>query len=167
MKTALAFFIISFGVLQAHGQKQKIIFVCEHGAAKSVIATNYFNKLAAERGINYEAVCRATSPDSTLPPATRAGLKADNIPKNQRPRKLAVTDTVNVKCIILFTSLPQDYLTDIPTEDWSGTQNIDASYIQRREIAFKTFRGFRAKTFSISTTLFIVARYSPYHFTPC
>lgn len=28
-----------------------VMFVCEHGAAKSVIATAYFNKLAAERGL--------------------------------------------------------------------------------------------------------------------
>lgn len=27
----------------------RIVFVCEHGAAKSVIAAAYFNKLAAER----------------------------------------------------------------------------------------------------------------------
>ena len=28
-----------------------VIFVCEHGAAKSLIAAAYFNKLAAERGM--------------------------------------------------------------------------------------------------------------------
>jgi hypothetical protein len=27
-----------------------IVFVCEHGAAKSLVATAYFNKIAAERG---------------------------------------------------------------------------------------------------------------------
>lgn len=27
---------------------ETVVFVCEHGAAKSVIATAYFNKLAAE-----------------------------------------------------------------------------------------------------------------------
>jgi hypothetical protein len=29
---------------------ERVVLVCEHGAAKSVIATVYFNKLAAERG---------------------------------------------------------------------------------------------------------------------
>ena len=28
-----------------------VVFVCEQGAAKSVIATSYFNKLARERGL--------------------------------------------------------------------------------------------------------------------
>jgi arsenate reductase len=131
---AIVFFI---GAVQVYGQKQKVVFVCEHGAAKSVIATDYFNKLAAERGLNYEAVCRATVPDSTLTPATRAGLKADNIHQNKNPQKLALADTVNVKRIILFTPLPSNYHTGVPTEDWSGAQNIDASYSQRKEAIIK------------------------------
>jgi protein-tyrosine-phosphatase len=125
------------GVLQLHGQKQKVVFVCEHGAAKSVIAADYFNKLASERGLNYEAVCRATAPDSTLTSATRAGLKADNIQQNKNPQKLALADTVNVTQIILFTPLPNNYRTDIRIEDWSGTQNINASYSQRRDAIIK------------------------------
>ena len=38
-----------------------VIFVCGHGAAKSVIATAYFNKLSAERGLPYRATFRGTS----------------------------------------------------------------------------------------------------------
>ena len=37
-----------------------IVFVCEHGAAKSVIAAAYFNKIAAEHGLR-ERRSRATS----------------------------------------------------------------------------------------------------------
>jgi protein-tyrosine-phosphatase len=35
-----------------------VVFVCEHGAAKSVIATTYFNKIAAERGLRAHASVR-------------------------------------------------------------------------------------------------------------
>jgi hypothetical protein len=52
-------------------QTKRIVFVCEHGAAKSVIAAAYFNKLARERNLNYEAVCRGTFPDSTISVATK------------------------------------------------------------------------------------------------
>jgi arsenate reductase (thioredoxin) len=137
MKVALAIFILSMVALQTYGQKQKIVFVCEHGAAKSVIAANYFNKLAAERGLNYEAVCRATAPDSTLNPGTRAGLKSDNIPQNRNPQKLTLMDTVNVKRIIMFTPVPNDFKTAITTEDWSSTENIDGSYQQRKDAIVK------------------------------
>ena len=34
----------------------KIVFVCEHGAAKSVIAAKELEKLARERGISLQAV---------------------------------------------------------------------------------------------------------------
>jgi arsenate reductase (thioredoxin) len=137
MKTALFLTMFSLAVLYANGQKQKIVFVCEHGAAKSVIAADYFNKLAAERGLNYEAVCRATAPDSTLNPGTHAGLKADNIPQNLNPQKLALTDTVNAKRIIIFTPVPNNFKPTAPIEDWSGTQNVDGTYQQRRDAIIK------------------------------
>src|SRR5947209_1604347 len=56
-----------------------IVFVCEHGAAKSVIATAYFNKLAAERGLPFRATFRGTSPQDDLSVRAVEGLKADGI----------------------------------------------------------------------------------------
>src|SRR2546428_13798126 len=56
-----------------------IVFVCEHGAAKSVIATAYFNKLAAERGLPYRATFRGTSPQAELSERTVQALHADRI----------------------------------------------------------------------------------------
>src|SRR6185436_6176974 len=58
---------------------QTVVFVCEHGAAKSVIATAYFNKLAAERGLPYRATFRGTSPQEALSVRAVAGLKEDGI----------------------------------------------------------------------------------------
>ncbi|NOT62115.1 MAG: hypothetical protein HOP19_18030, partial [Acidobacteria bacterium] len=43
-----------------------ILFICEHGAAKSVIAAAHFDKLAKARGLKYRAVFRGTNPDPTL-----------------------------------------------------------------------------------------------------
>ena len=42
----LVFYLLLIDVTMA---QEKIIFVCQHGAAKSVIAASYFNKLAKER----------------------------------------------------------------------------------------------------------------------
>ena len=44
--------------MQAAAPRPAVIFVCEHGAAKSVVATAYFNKLASERGLPYRASFR-------------------------------------------------------------------------------------------------------------
>jgi hypothetical protein len=44
------------------GAPPVVIFVCEHGAAKSVIATAYFNKMAADRHLPYRAAFRGVNP---------------------------------------------------------------------------------------------------------
>ncbi|HEX7136360.1 MAG TPA: hypothetical protein VF219_00865 [Vicinamibacterales bacterium] len=56
-----------------------VVFVCEHGAAKSVIATAYFNELAAERDLPYRAAFRGTSPQDELSVRAVTGLKADGV----------------------------------------------------------------------------------------
>src|SRR3954447_841770 len=56
-----------------------VLFVCEHGAAKSVIATAYFNKLAAERGLPYRATFRGTTPQDNLSVRAVEGLTADGL----------------------------------------------------------------------------------------
>ena len=56
-----------------------VVFVCEHGAAKSLIATAYFNKLAAERGLAARATFRGVAPQDELSVRAVAGLKADGM----------------------------------------------------------------------------------------
>jgi protein-tyrosine-phosphatase len=55
----------------------QVVFVCEHGAAKSLIATAYFNKLAAERGLPVRATFRGVDPQDALSVRAVAGLKDD------------------------------------------------------------------------------------------
>ncbi len=68
LKTLLIFIAALFMPIASHGQETEgktagdktptILFICEHGAAKSVIAAAYFDKLAKERGLKYRAVFR-------------------------------------------------------------------------------------------------------------
>jgi protein-tyrosine-phosphatase len=59
--------------------RARIVFVCEHGAAKSVIAAAYFNKLAAERGLRDRATYRGVSPQPELSAAALKGLRDDGL----------------------------------------------------------------------------------------
>jgi len=70
-----------------------VIFVCEHGAAKSVVATAYFNKLAAERKLPFRATFRGTSLQDDLSGRAVEGLKADGVavPTGNRRRSLVRT----------------------------------------------------------------------------
>src|SRR5438552_4101363 len=54
-----------------------VLFICEHGAARSTIAAAYFNRLVKEKGLNYQAIFRGTNPDLALAPATQKGLLKD------------------------------------------------------------------------------------------
>jgi len=52
-----------------------VVFVCEHGAAKSVIAAAYFNKMAAERGLRARATYRGVNPQAELSADALNGLR--------------------------------------------------------------------------------------------
>ena len=77
MQTALVIVVLS--LLQSSARGPSVVFVCEHGAAKSVVATAYFNKLAQERGLPYRATFRGTDPQAELSTSTLKGLREDGI----------------------------------------------------------------------------------------
>src|SRR5262249_7518717 len=52
-----------------------VVFVCDHGSVKSLIAASYFNRAAQARGLAYRAVARGTAPESRVPPSVREGLR--------------------------------------------------------------------------------------------
>src|SRR5688572_23884618 len=65
----------------------EVVFVCEHGAAKSVVAAAYFNKLAVERGLAARATARGADPQADLSVSAVKGLKEDGIePSLAAPR---------------------------------------------------------------------------------
>jgi protein-tyrosine-phosphatase len=54
-----------------------VVFVCEHGNVKSLIAKEWFNRLAAERGLAVRAISRGLAPESPVPPGIARRLKDD------------------------------------------------------------------------------------------
>ena len=130
--TQLAFAILLINSTMA--QTKKIIFVCEHGAGKSVVAASYFNKLAKERNLDYVAECRGTNPDSIVSLKTQEGLTKDNVyDTNTKPTKLQLSDTTTADRIILFTTAPPGLNTKVKIENWSDIENVDAEYQKRRD----------------------------------
>jgi arsenate reductase len=138
MKTVIPLLLAFLVTQPAMAQEKKVIFVCEHGAAKSVIAASYFNKMAKERNLDYVAECRGTFPDSVVSPGIKDGLTKDKVfDPNTKPQQLLISDTTNVERIILFTTLPPELKTNIETENWSNIENVDADYEKRRNAITK------------------------------
>src|SRR5215471_16326183 len=87
---------------------QTVLFICEHGAAKSVIAAAYFNKFAAERHLNYVAIARGTAPQAELSESTVAGLRRDRIAfPNEKPQGLTDRDARNAARVVAFCVVPK------------------------------------------------------------
>jgi protein-tyrosine-phosphatase len=85
-----------------------VVFVCEHGAAKSVIAAAHFNRLATERGLPFRAVSRGTKPDDAVAAGVRAGLASDGIDVSTwRPIVISDQDIRQAAQVVsLATDLP-------------------------------------------------------------
>ena len=74
-------------------QKNLVLFVCLHGSAKSVVAMEYFNRFAAERGVPLRALSAGTEPDEVMPPEVTAGLAADGFDLDGK-RPLGLTEAL-------------------------------------------------------------------------
>jgi arsenate reductase (thioredoxin) len=85
-----------------------VVFVCEHGAAKSVIAAAHFNRLATERGLPFRAISRGTKPDDAVAAGVRAGLATDGIDVSAwRPTAVSDQDIREAAQVVsLATDLP-------------------------------------------------------------
>jgi arsenate reductase len=106
---------------QSSSNKPVVMFVCEHGAAKSVIATAYFNKLAAERGLPFLATFRGTTPQESLSVRAVEGLKADGleIPAG-KPTSISDSDVADATYIFAIgCTLPEKAARSGKAADWS------------------------------------------------
>ena len=63
----------------------RVLFVCLHGAAKSVVAAAHFRALAEAQGLELAAVAAGTEPDPELTPAAVKGLAGDRPDSRARP----------------------------------------------------------------------------------
>jgi len=118
----------------APAKPPNVIFVCEHGAAKSVIATAYFNKLAAERGLPYRATFRGTSPQDDLSTRAVSGLRADGIGiPDGKPSAIASDDVARATHIFAIgCTLPAAAVKSGKAADWNDVPD-DQGYAPMRD----------------------------------
>jgi arsenate reductase (thioredoxin) len=115
-------------------QNSLIVFVCEHGAAKSIIAATYFNKLAQERNMDAHAIARGTNPDSELSPNTIQGLQNDGLsPTESAPQKLTLAAVESAERIVSFCELPEAYQNKVGIERWDDIPPVSENYEKARD----------------------------------
>ncbi len=122
-----------FCTMTSHAQTKRIVFVCEHGSAKSVIAATYFNKLAKEKNLAWEAVARGTNPDTVISSKTKQLLIQDNLfDKNFVPQKLSQTDVDNAQQVFLFYALPENIKNKNNIQYWLEIDAVNGDFIRLR-----------------------------------
>jgi protein-tyrosine-phosphatase len=116
------------------GQNNTVIFVCEHGAAKSIIAAAYFNHIAGRSGLHMQAIARGTNPDPELSELVVKGLAKEGlVPSEFRPRELSREDVHEAQRIVSFCELPSEYSQATIIENWNDVPPVSQDYDQARD----------------------------------
>jgi arsenate reductase len=129
------------GVAGAQGAKpgkqskpHQVVFVCEHGAALSVVSAAYFNKLAKEQHLHVRAIARGVTPQENISAQATAGLTQDGLaPEIRKPLALSQADLDHAAQVVTFLPLPQKYSTRSNIESWSDVTWSPGSYEKSRD----------------------------------
>jgi len=122
------------GAINETEQTPVIIFICEHGAAKSIVSAAYFNKLATERHLNFRAIARGTNPDKVISPKVQEGLQKDGLTSSEPvPKKISKAALAGARRVITFCSWPDDYAGDIRVEHWDDLLWESEDYSKSRD----------------------------------
>ncbi len=133
MKLALIILLAAAVAAGAEKATGTVLFVCEHGSAKSVVAAAHFNRLAAERGLPYRAVSRGTAPDAAMAPPALQGLQGDGLlPGDPAPVQLRQSDLDDALRVVTFCDLPGDLAARSPVERWE-VPPISGGYAASRD----------------------------------
>lgn len=106
-----------------------VLFVCEHGSAKSVIAAAHFERLAAAAALDARAISRGTDPDAAFPPNAINGLARDGLrPLDDAPTLLADEELSGAMKVVTFCTLPDAYAFHGPLERWEDIPAVSEDY---------------------------------------
>ena len=83
--------------------ERTVLFVCLHGAAKSVIAAAYLRRLAGELGLDVGATSAGIDPEPEVPPKVAAALLKDGIDvRYVLPRRVTREDLMTAWRVVSF-----------------------------------------------------------------
>jgi arsenate reductase len=125
------------------GNRTTVLFMCPHGAAKSVLASAYFQRVAKERGLNVRVDAAGTEPQEAV-----SSVVADHLRRNgytvpvTKPRAVSKGDltaadvVISMGCDLTGLSIRPGTLQEwddvpAPGEDLAGADEV----IRRRVIA--------------------------------
>ena len=117
--------------------EHQVLFVCEHGNVKSLMAASYFNALSQSRHLPFRAVSRGVNPDSdTVPEFVRTPLMAEGFDVGTfHPRRITADDVAaSDRVIVISTAVPADASSAASkVEQWNDVPPASADYAKSRD----------------------------------
>ena len=104
---------------------QTVVFVCPHGAAKSVLAGSYFNRFAAELGLGIRATARGTEPDAEISERVRRDVGAALCVA--RPTRFTTADASSGDMVVAF-DLAEPELGVAPHRTWDALPAVSSDF---------------------------------------
>jgi len=103
-----------------------VLFVCLHGAAKSVLAAADFRRMAADHGLDIPAASAGTEPDPAIAPGVLRALLAEGVDlSDQVPRGLTRGDVVGASRVVAFgCDLGEAAPAGTPIEQWADVPAV-------------------------------------------
>lgn len=135
-------FVVSVATATSAGAQQAaphptatVLFVCEHGTVRSLLAKLLFEQYAAEVGLPMRALSRGTRADSAVPPWMQRGLAADHLTLGSwRPQTIRPTDLTNASYVVSFDVQPSaTAATRAPRVQWDSLPSVSSDYAAGRD----------------------------------
>lgn len=135
--------LVLSGALPTRGHAQQasarppktVLFVCEHGTVRSLLAKVLFEEYAAEVGLQMQAVSRGTRADSVIPLWMQRGLAADKVTLGSwRPQTLRPADLATASMVVSF-DVPVTATADarVPRAQWDSLPSVSRDYAIGRD----------------------------------
>ena len=107
-----------------------VLVVCQHGAAKSVIAARYLAELAQARGLNINASAAGVEPDEVIPAHVIAGLREDGVDDHETPPQAVTRELLESARIVVSFGCDLSALTEDSDRivQWTGVPAVSDGY---------------------------------------
>ena len=121
---------------KSEGLTSRVLFVCLHGSAKSLIAAEHLNRLAALKGLAVRGESAGIEPDADVPPAVVSGLAADGSDvRAYGPRQLT-PELIRTAAYVVVSGCELPALTSsrVNRERWDDLPMVSDGYEQARTV---------------------------------
>ncbi|HUP61797.1 MAG TPA: hypothetical protein VNA69_15405 [Thermoanaerobaculia bacterium] len=108
-------------------ENARVLFMCPYGGAKSVIAAEYFNRIAGERELAFVAIAAAAEePYEAVPPKVADYLEKEGFDvRTFKPRRVEAADLRNAARVVsIDCDLTKLDAQDAKIEQWGDVPKV-------------------------------------------